>query len=122
MTGGEKRELTREERRAIRKLVTELCANYDSKIGCLPLGCDCYMMGLWWTGDYCKYFRGIVLPADLLLEAGITGMAGEETRPCAVCGGRFAAKGKQAYCSTACAGKAQRSRQREYMRRTRGEC
>lgn len=33
------RELTRDERRGIRKLVTELCANYDRDYGCLPLDC-----------------------------------------------------------------------------------
>ena len=31
------RELTREEKAAIRKLVTRLCANYDRDVGCLPL-------------------------------------------------------------------------------------
>ena len=31
------RELTREEKRAIHKLVKSLCANYDKDYGCLPL-------------------------------------------------------------------------------------
>ena len=31
------RELTRDERKGIRKLVTEMCANYDREYGCLPL-------------------------------------------------------------------------------------
>lgn len=30
------RELTRDERKGIRKLVTEMCANYDRGYGCLP--------------------------------------------------------------------------------------
>lgn len=30
------RELTREEKAVIRKLVTGLCANYDREYGCLP--------------------------------------------------------------------------------------
>ena len=38
------RELTREEKAAIRKLVTRLCANYDRDVGCLPLDCPCYML------------------------------------------------------------------------------
>ena len=38
------RELTREERAAIRKLVTRLCANYDREYGCLPLGGPCYKL------------------------------------------------------------------------------
>ena len=39
------RELTREEKRAIRALVTKWCANYDRECGCLPLDCECYMLG-----------------------------------------------------------------------------
>lgn len=40
MTGPPSRELTRSERAAIRKLVTELCANYDNQEKlCLPLDC-----------------------------------------------------------------------------------
>lgn len=52
------RELKRSEQSAIRKLVTELCANYDSqdKI-CLPLDSPCYMLNKWWTGAYCRYFE-----------------------------------------------------------------
>ena len=35
------RELTREEKSAIRKLVFSLCANYDREYGCLPLDGPC---------------------------------------------------------------------------------
>ena len=56
------RELTREEKRAIRKLVFYLCANYDREYGCVPLDCSCYMLGKCWTGAYCRYFRDAVLP------------------------------------------------------------
>ena len=41
-----KRELTTGERRSIRKLVTGSCANYDSEYGCLPLDCECPMLGI----------------------------------------------------------------------------
>ena len=51
------RELTREEKAAIRKLVTRLCANYDRDVGCLPLDCPCYMLEKYWTGALCRYFR-----------------------------------------------------------------
>ena len=37
------RELTRQEKAAIRSLVKRWCANYDKDIGCLPLDCECYM-------------------------------------------------------------------------------
>lgn len=82
------RELNRSERAAIRKLVTELCANYDSqdKI-CLPLDSSCYMLNKWWTGAYCRYFEKSVLPVDAALESAITG---EDTsmrqKICPVCG------------------------------------
>ena len=61
------RELTRQEKAAIRKLVTKWCANYDKGYGCLPLDCPCYMLGKCWTGAYCRYFRSAVLPLDLSL-------------------------------------------------------
>ena len=83
------RELTREEKAAIRSLVVKWCANYDRECGCLPLDCECYMLGKCWTGAYCRYFRESVLPLDPALEA-------------------------------ACAKKAHRRQQREYMRKKRG--
>lgn len=61
------RELTREEKAAIRKLVTRLCANYDRDVGCLPLDCPCYMLEKCWTGALCRYFREAVLP---MIRAG----------------------------------------------------
>ena len=66
------RELTREEKRSIRKLVFSLCANFDREYGCLPLDGPCYMLGKCWTGAYCRYFRDAVLPNDLVLEAALT--------------------------------------------------
>ena len=65
------RELTREEKAKIRKLVTKWCANYDKECGCLPLDCECYMLGKCWTGSYCRYFREAVLPLDSVLEAAL---------------------------------------------------
>ena len=38
------RELTREEKKSIRALVTKWCANYDRDYGCLPLESECYML------------------------------------------------------------------------------
>jgi len=112
------RELTRPERATIKKLVIEMCANYDKVHGCLPLDCDCYMFGKCWTGSYCKYFQKAVLPLEPMLEAALLGGA-VETRPCGYCGEAFPASGKQAYCSDACAGNAQRKRNREHMRKKR---
>ena len=117
------RELTATERAEIRKLVVTMCTNYDEhdKI-CLPLDCPCYMLNKWWTGAYCKYFRDAVLPQDPVLERALTGGGDMETRKCALCGRKFSANGKQKYCSAACAGVAQRKRQREHMRKKRGKC
>ncbi len=39
------RELTRQEKAAIRKLVTKWCANYDKDYGCLPLDCPLLYAG-----------------------------------------------------------------------------
>ena len=55
------RELTRDEKKKIRSLVTGMCANYDRETGlCLPLDCACYMLHKCWTGAYCRYFREAV--------------------------------------------------------------
>ena len=44
------RELTRDEKKKIRTLVTGMCANYDRESGlCLPLDCACYMLHKCWT-------------------------------------------------------------------------
>ena len=113
------RELTRCERVAIRKLVTGMCANYDKDYGCLPLDCECYMLGKHWTGAYCKYFLSSVLPLDPVLEATLTGRAAPETDKCAVCGKAFVSESRQLYCTPACAEAARRKRQRKYMQKKR---
>lgn len=115
------RELTREEKADIRKLVTKWCANYDREYGCLPLDCECYMLGKCWTGAYCRYFREVVLPLDPILEAGLaSGGPPPETRPCPVCGGPFLPDGRARYCSPTCAKRAHRRQQREHMKKKRG--
>ena len=74
-----------------------------------------------WTGSYCRYFRESVLPLDPALEASLMS---EGPRPdfkiCPVCGGPVPPDRRQAYCSVACAKKAHRRQQREYMRKKRG--
>lgn len=120
MTGVESRELTREERAAIRKLVTKECANYDRDYGCLPLDCSCYMLGKWWTGAYCKYFQSAVLPLDPVLEAALTGSGPvPQAHVCPVCGRPFVPQGKRTYCSPACQQTADRKKARDRMRKKR---
>lgn len=116
----EHRELTRQEKTAIRALVIKWCANYDRDYGCLPLEAECYMFDKCWTGAYCRYFREAVLPLDPGLEAALTAQGpGPELRPCPMCGRSFRASGKKAFCSPACAAAARQKRQREYMRKRR---
>ena len=115
------RELTREEKAAIRALVVKWCANYDREYGCLPLDCECYMLGKCWTSGYCRYFREAVLPLDPLLEATLSGQGpAPETRPCPVCGRPAPLDGRRRYCSEACARAALREQKRAYMRKRRG--
>jgi len=113
------RELTRAERKAIRKLVTNECANHCREYGCLQLNDACFMLGKCWTGAYCKYFRNAVLPLDPMLESALTSKP-IETRTCSICDTEFPVIGKQRYCSDICAGNAQRKRNKEYMRKKRG--
>ena len=121
MNGPPSRELTRQERAAIRKQVTELCANYDSQDkSCRPLDCPCYMLHKWWTGSFCRYFREAVLPTDPALESAITG---EDTslkqKTCPVCGRAYLPTTSQAYCSDFCRTFARRKSERERKRRSR---
>ena len=115
------RELTREERAAIRRLVVSLCANYDREYGCLPLDCECYMLDKCYTGALCRYFREAVLPTDPALQAALCSEgAAPETRLCPVCGRVFLPDRRTRYCSSACAKAARLKKQRGYMRKYRG--
>jgi hypothetical protein len=116
MVKAEPRELTRNERAAIRKLVTGMCANYDPEYGCLPLDYGrCYMLDKWWTGAYCKYFQNAVLPLDSALEAALTGNNAAR-KTCPVCGAAFIPVTSQAYCSEACRTIGQREADRRRKR------
>jgi len=115
----EQRELTRQERAAIRSLVVRWCANYDREYGCLPLDCECYMLGKCYTGPMCRYFRAAVLPMDPELEASFLPQ-GPSTKPCQVCGRPIPRRDKRRYCSPACAKAAHRKQQRSHMRKKRG--
>jgi len=110
------RELTANERAAVKKLVMKLCANYDGfyKL-CLALDWHCFMFGKCWTGGYCKYFKNAVLPLDTSLMAAME--CGVKTRHCSWCDELFPVNGKRAYCSEICTNAARKKRQRDYMRK-----
>lgn len=113
------RELTSKERIAIRKLVKGMCANYSGEYGCLLLNDSCYMLGKWWTGGGCRYFRRAVLPLDPVLEAALINGKTIGMRSCAVCGKAFPISGRKVYCSEVCARKALRKQKRKYIRQKR---
>ena len=115
------RELTRAELAAIRKLVKDLCANYDYEYGCLLLDAECYMFyGVAYTcSALCKYFKNAVLPTEPVLEAVLSGREVPNTEKCAVCGVSFIPDGKQRYCSPECQDEGNRRMSRERMKRKR---
>ena len=105
------RELTEKEIRKIRKLVMQHCANYDPEYGCLPLDCECVMLGKAFCGNaMCKYFREWVLPNDPELNVALQNMAAKR---CKHCGNPFPAKGRTMYCSDSCRDAAQRKKTAE---------
>jgi predicted nucleic acid-binding Zn ribbon protein len=116
----EPRELTREDRAEIKRLVTALCANYHRLYGCLPLEGACYMLGKWYTGAYCKYFREAVLPLNPELAAALMdGRSLAYFKECAVCGASFIPEGRKIYCSDACRIKGNREMERKKKRKQR---
>ena len=111
------RELTGREKQRIKKLVTSLCANYDKEYGCLPLDCDCPMLGICFTNSaLCRYFRKSVLPEDAGLEAVFTQTP---TTHCKQCGKPFPTDGKRVYCSQRCAEEARRKQTAARVRKYR---
>ena len=111
------RELTEKERRGIKKLVTQKCANYDPEYSCLPLDCACVMLEKAYCGNaMCRYFRESVLPYDPELNASLQHLA---ARRCKVCGKRFPAKGRKMYCSEKCAGTARKQQTLKRVRKHR---
>ena len=121
MNGQPSRELTRQERARVRRLVTDLCANHDNQDRlCLPLDCPCYMLHKGRAGSFRRYFQEAVLPVDPALESAITG---EDTslkqKTCPVCGKAYLPTTSQAYCSDSCRAFARRKSERERKRRIR---
>ena len=111
------RELTGREKQRIKKLVTSLCANYDDEYGCLPLDCNCPMLGICFTNSaLCRYFRKSVLPEDAGLEAVFTQIS---TTHCKQCGKPFPTDGKRVYCSQRCAEEARRKQTAARVRKYR---
>ena len=114
------RDLTRDERKTIRRLVTGMCANYDSDYGCLPRDCPCYMLGKWWTGSLCRYFRAAVLPLARELETALFHRL--DAKRCAVCGALFTPGSNRAKYCPECAGRMKRIKAAQRKRKQRAKC
>ena len=113
------RELTVPERRSIWKLVTGCCANYDRDYDCLPLDCECPMLGICYTNSaMCRYFREAVLPNDPELEAALQALP---TKRCKRCGKPFPVSGRRVYCSDKCADDARRKQTAARVRKHRSK-
>ena len=111
------RELTEQEKRRIRKLVTQRGANFHEEYGCLPLDCDCVMLGKVFCGNaMCRYFRDFVLPNDPELNAAMQSLSAKGRKQC---GKMFPAKGKQIYC---CESYAVETRKQQTAERIRLRC
>ena len=111
------RELTGKEKRQIKKLVVSKCTNYDKEYGCLPLDCNCYMLGICYTNSaLCRYFRESVLPEAPKLDAVFNHAP---TVNCKLCGKPFLIDGKRVYCSKRCATEARRQQTAARVRKHR---
>ena len=105
MTAG--RELTRNEKAAIRRFVIGNCADYDYEFGCIRLHSGCYMFNIGFTySSLCSHFENALLPMSPEFQK----LLGKEkgTKNCPVCGKRFQALRNQRYCSKRCAAKGRR--------------
>ena len=111
--------ITAKERRIIRSLVINECANYDSKGGCLPKDRPCYMLEAKYSGKFCQYFESSVLPFDKELEASLNR---KPMKICKQCGKKFPINGKQVYCSDSCKAKGRNAANAAWMRKNRPKC
>ena len=116
------RELTREELRDMKRLATNMCANFDREQGCLILDGKCYMSyGVAFTcSAICEYYRRAVLPLNLQLKALFSGEnIAEHIKSCAVCGKELYAVGNRAKYCKSCARRVHRRQKNESDRKRR---
>ena len=106
--------------REINKLARDMCANYDSgyKI-CMLKDKPCPMLDKDIPKDeICTYLRDSVLPLNPLLEAAVLRKM-VESKECVICGNRFAANGRQLYCSDKCERQGNKIKSRARVQRMR---
>lgn len=112
--------MSEEQCHRVKKLVCQLCANYDGG-SCLLLddgdyhGCPQLIA----SAPICKYFRTAVLPADPELHSHVLGVS-YHWKNCVLCGKAFVARSNRAkYCGP-CAQQERRRKTRDRVRRHRG--
>lgn len=110
------RELTGYEKKEIRRLIRD-CANYDRESGCLPLDCPCYMLGVVWTGSFCKWFSETVMNTSPGLLSSLKGEG--KAKKCDICGVVYYSEKNRRYCSGVCRETAKKQADRERARKYR---
>ena len=106
------RELTRNEKAALRRVIIKNCANYDYEFGCLGLPSNCYMFNVGFTcSSLCTLFEEALLPMSP--EFQVLFGPSVEKRKCDVCGKMFPKSHNQKYCSKKCAAIARRKKVRD---------
>ena len=112
--------MTTKELRAIRRLITEECANYNIETGCHRLDCPCCPMLIkLYTSGGCNYFFRSVLQLDKELMASLSG---KSVKKCKYCGQPFPQNGRQTYCSDWCKAKGKNAANAKWMRKNRTKC
>jgi len=105
------RELSKDERAGIKKLVIEKCANHErAKGACVAIGKPCRMICEAHYGKLCRYFRRSVLPGNPILEGSVLEKGESTMKCCAVCGVQFAIVDKMVFCSSICEARAARKK------------
>lgn len=115
------RELTKSEKREIKKLVKQ-CANFrKEEQECLPFDSCCFMLNKTYAGTLCKYFKNAVLPLSPNLERVLTKNYDISQKKCGICGGIFNAMKNKRYCSEKCKDIAKKQADRERSRKYRNK-
>lgn len=118
--------LTSRQRREIKNLVRDECANHFPDDGgnrkmdfCARRDTLCSMINPP-SGKICGYFKKCVLPLIPALEAEIL-HKDAQTKSCAICGAEFVPiNNRQIYCSAECEQKGNRIKSRARMGKKRG--
>lgn len=117
----QERELTKSEKREIKKLVKQ-CANFrKEEQECLRLDSCCFMLNKAYTGTLCKYFKHAVLPLNPNLERVLSKNYDVSQKKCGICGSIFNTGKNKRYCSDKCKDIAKKQADRKRARKYRNK-